>query len=147
MGNLDWLWKQQQKGRNFPLAASAVQEIFPSHLVTAVFRKITELMVLLPGICTAVILLGEGGKGQHGWPHTGRWAGKGQLRRERGPWGWAPPVLHHLLLQSRAMTQKWHCQLHSRVQWGQRAGLPGAGRLHILEWRREGLAPAGRFGA
>lgn len=74
--------------------------------------------MLLPGICMGVILSGEGG-------HT---QGDGLLKvspaGRKDPWGRAPPVLHHLLLQSRGMVQEWHCQLHSGAAVGQRVGAP-----------------------
>lgn len=55
--------KAAAKGEKFSISSiSSKRDFFPSHLVTAVFRKITELMVLLPGICLGVILLRGGGK-------------------------------------------------------------------------------------
>lgn len=76
-------------------------------------------MVLLPGICMGVILLGGGGKG---WSHTGLLQVSCAGRED--PWGRAPAGLHHLLLQSRAMAQRWHCQLHSGAALGAQSRAP-----------------------
>lgn len=75
-------------------------------------------MVLLPGICMGVILLGEGGRG---WSHTGRWAAKGQLCRERARG--AGHLLCSIICSSRA--GEWHrsgtASCIQGLQWGQRA--------------------------
>lgn len=111
--------KAAAKGEKFSISSiSSIRDFFPSHLVTAVFRKITGLMVLLPGVCMGVIRLGEGGRG---WSHTGKWAAKGQLCRERARE--AGHLLCSIICSSRA--GKWHrsgtASCTRGLQWGQRA--------------------------
>lgn len=73
--------KAAAKGEKFSISSiSSKRDFFffsPSHLVTAVFRKITELMVLLPGTCTGMILLTRGGKASVDGPTQHRLRGEG----------------------------------------------------------------------